>query len=253
VYEQKTGNLFIHHDITLPSLPLCLAHGDINTEGTSGNYCAVGMFTPGIELWNLDILDALEPMCVFGGEDSNITSKKLKNRPKLAEGSHTDAVMSLSWNATHRNLIASGSADKTVKLWNITGHKGPPVSTLTHHTDKVQSVVWHPLDGTILATGSYDKTTALVDARCSKGLFKKVKLSADCESIAWDPSRPENLTVATEDGTVVCWDVRNFSDKAGPLWSFVAHEFGGVSDVCYNRYVICLSSSVVSVVFDLLR
>jgi periodic tryptophan protein 1 len=248
VYEQNTGNLFIHHDISLPSPPLCLAHGDINTEGTSGNYCAVGMFTPGIEVWNLDVLDALEPICVLGGEDysvNEVNKKKKKKKshdqqPLLVEGSHTDAVMSLSWNSCHRNVIASGSADKTIKLWNITDPYRP-VSTLTHHSDKVQSVLWHPSDGTLLATGSYDKTVALVDARCcaSNGYnHKKVKVKADCESMAWDPYRPENLTVALEDGTVLCWDVRKFSDKAGPLWSFVAHEFGGVSDVCYNRYVL---------------
>lgn len=248
VYEQKTGNLFVHHDISLPSPPLCLAHGDINTEGNAGNYCAVGMFTPGIEVWNLDVLDALEPICVLGGEDYSINSsikkkKKYYEQPRLVEGSHTDAVMSLSWNACHRNVIASGSADKTVKLWNIID-PFRPVSTLSHHTDKVQSVLWHPSDGTLLATGSYDKTVALVDARSSSSASnkgssncKKVKIKADCESLAWDPFRPENLTVAIEDGTVLCWDVRKFSDKAGPLWSFVAHEYGGVSDVCYNRYV----------------
>jgi periodic tryptophan protein 1 len=206
------------------------------------------MFTTGIEVWNLDVLDALEPICVLGGEDYSRNSnfkkkKKLYEQPRLVQGSHTDAVMSLSWNACHRNVIASGSADKTVKLWNIID-PFRPVSTLTHHTDKVQSVLWHPSDGTLLATGSYDKTVALVDARSSssssnKGSSncKKVKIKADCESLAWDPFRPENLTVAIEDGTVLCWDVRKFSDKAGPLWSFVAHEYGGVSDVCYNRYV----------------
>ena len=134
VYEQKTGNLFVHHDIPLPSFPLCLAHGDINPDGGAGNYVAVGTFNTGIEIWNLDVLLALEPVCILGGEDTSAadelmrinmaraaSGKKLKKKAGsmsggLRPGSHTDAVMALSWNKVHRQVLASGSADKTVKV-----------------------------------------------------------------------------------------------------------------------------------------
>jgi len=253
VYEQKTGNLFIHHDIPLPAFPLCLSHGDISPQGTAGNFCAVGTFNPGIEIWNLDVLNALEPACVLGGEDTtiadeimrhnmmNTTGKKNKQqklkfdrRPSLRVGSHTDAVMSLSWNKIHRQVIASGSADGTVKLWDVTQANTDQAnaSTFTHHKDKVQSVLWHPKEGTLLATGSYDRTVALIDARSHDSL-KKVKIPADCEALAWDPFTTEYLTVASEDGSMICWDVRKFSTKT-PLWSIVANEYGGVSDLCYN-------------------
>lgn len=174
VYEEKTGNLFVHHDIPLPSFPLCLAHGDINAEGGAGNYIAVGTFSPGIEVWNLDILNALEPSCVLGGEDTSAADELMKMNMMLAakgekqknrqlpeggmkKGSHTDAVMSLSWNKIHRQVIASGSADQTVKIWDITKADGPDANAATfmHHKDKVQSVVWHPSEGTLLATGNY--------------------------------------------------------------------------------------------------
>jgi periodic tryptophan protein 1 len=254
VYEQKTGNFFVHHDIPLPAFPLCLAHGDISPQGSAGNFCAVGTFLPGIEIWNLDVLNALEPSCVLGGEDtsmaddimrhnimnsSNKNKKKLKlgRGPSLRAGSHTDAVMSVSWNKIHRQVIASGSADCTVKLWDVTKANTDQcnASTYTHHKDKVQAVLWHPKEGTLLATGSYDRRVALVDVRSQENI-KKVKIPGDCEALAWDPFTPEYLTAASEDGSITCWDVRKFSDKT-PLWSIVANEFGGVSDLSYNPSV----------------
>lgn len=255
VYEPSSGNLFVHHDIMLPSFPLCLAHGDINCDGVAGNFCAVGTFSPGIEVWNLDVLNPLEPSCILGGEDTSAADelmkinmaraargKKLKKKNLvgggLRPGSHTDAVMALSWNKVHRQVLASGSADCTVKIWDITkaGESGSKANaaTFTYHRDKVQSVQWHPTEGTLLATGSYDKTVSLIDARSPEQKCKRVKISADCESISWDPFNSQYLTVAAEDGTISCWDVRKF-ETGSPAWSFIASEYGGVSDLSYNQ------------------
>jgi periodic tryptophan protein 1 len=155
VYDQMTGNLYVHHDIPLPSFPLCLAHGQVSSGGTTGNFCAVGTFSPGIEIWNLDVLNALEPSCILGGDDTttaddimmmqmrkgNKGSQKIESETSLRPGSHTDAVMALSWNNIHKQALASGSADRTVKLWDITqaGDSDATcnVSTFRHHRDKV--------------------------------------------------------------------------------------------------------------------
>lgn len=247
----------MHHDIPLPAFPLCLSHGDISPAGSAGNFCAVGTFDPGIEIWNLDVLNPLEPSCILGGDDTSMADEIMrqnmmndfKETPQqhstlatrgglsLKKGSHRDAIMSLSWNKVHRQVIASGSADCTVKLWDVTQAHSEKANadTLKHHKDKVQSVLWHLEEGTLLATGSYDKTVALVDARATANI-KQIKIPADCESLAWDPFNPQCLTVATEDGSCLCWDVRQFSNKT-PLWKIVANEYGGISDLSYNQHV----------------
>ena len=276
IFDTESSNLYVHHDIPLPSYPLCLALGSVvssyyrpeSNDGnngssgggvSSGNFVAVGSFEPGIEIWNLDVMNALEPTVVLGGMDTRGTEddwmgmsagkKKKKNKGGgggLRKGSHTDAIMGLSWNTVHQQVLASGSADGTVKLWDVTQCKGDyiePSATLTHHTDKVQSLAWHPNEGTLLATGGYDRQVCLVDARSAASVasnnssnanVKKAKLLADCEAIAWDVHNQQYLTAASEDGVIQCWDVRKFGSD--PVWSFVAHEYG-VSDFCYNSQV----------------
>jgi WD40 repeat protein len=54
--------------------------------------------------------------------------------------------------------LASGSADKTIKLWNL--ETGKQIRTLNGHSEGVMSVSFSP-DGKTLAPGSWDKTIKL--------------------------------------------------------------------------------------------
>eukprot|EP01041_Mallomonas_annulata_P006606 gene6606-13372_t len=222
------GNLYTHHDITLKDFPLCLAWMDcppflrdgLQTE--VGSYVAVGSFDPAIEIWNLDVLDPLEPSAVLGGQDKSTATagkkKKSKKTAKLLADSHTEAVMGLSWNTVYRQALASSSADHSVKVWDVTTQNCS--LTLTHHMDKVQSVSWHPFEAWLLASGSFDKTVAMVDCR-SSSVSSRFTMTADTEALRWDPLLPFHLYCALEDGQVTCMDVRH---TKSPLFSFQAHN-----------------------------
>ena len=70
---------------------------------------------------------------------------------------HTDRVRSVAF-SPDGSLFASGSYDKTVRLWDMA--TGELKRTLTGHTETVDSVTFSP-DGKLLASGSWDKTVRL--------------------------------------------------------------------------------------------
>ena len=72
---------------------------------------------------------------------------------------HTDDVWCVCFSPDGK-YIASGSWDKTVKLWEV--ESGKEIRTLTGHTNDVESVSFSP-DGKYLATVSYDDTVILWD------------------------------------------------------------------------------------------
>jgi periodic tryptophan protein 1 len=189
-------------------------------QNTIGSYIAVGTFNPAIEIWNLDVLDPLEPTAILGGVEMNSKKKKGKKGidSNLKVGSHEGAVMGLSANKVYRQFLASGSADNSVKIWDVTQQTCQ--HTFFHHKDKVQSVQWHPIESWLLASGSFDKTIALLDCR-SGSQSASYKISADIECMTWDPFSPFHLYCSLENGIVTCFDCRNTKNA---LFTFQAHD-----------------------------
>ncbi len=69
------------------------------------------------------------------------------------------------FNPAAENVLASSSADFTVKLWDI--KTGQEKQTITGHTEIIQAIAWNH-DGSLLATTCKDKKLRIFDARANK-------------------------------------------------------------------------------------
>jgi len=75
---------------------------------------------------------------------------------------HTDAVNSLAFNPASEFVLATGSADKTIALWDLRNLK-EKLHSLEGHSDIVTSLAWHPHEEAVLASGSYDRRVIFWD------------------------------------------------------------------------------------------
>lgn len=246
----RESTLYVHHDLMLPSFPLCVewinyrpGQTDIQEDDKNvGNFAAIGTFDPQIEIWNLDCIDKAFPDLILGEPQQNsfgaINKKKKKKKAKNVSTHHTDAVLSLSHNRTHRNVLASTSADKTVKLWDL--NNGVAVRSLNsiHDNKTVSSSQWHSQESSILLTGGYDGTCGLTDVRISdsQAMTRNYKVSAgeEVENVKWGHiSTPEIFYAGTDNGNVYCFDIRQ-TDK--PVWTLHAHDTG-ISSLDVNAHI----------------
>ena len=241
VYEDEADNLYVHHDIMLPAIPLCVewldlpVGKDVNRvdADSRGNYVAVGTFDPDIELWDLDTIDCMYPNAILGqgGQDTitdvsqEFKKKKRRKSKKANDDYHVDAVLSLAANRQHRNLLASSSTDKTVKLWDLNTQRC--AKSYSHHTDKVCSIAWHLRESTMLLSGSYDRTVVVADMRAPDARVPRWGVESDVETVTWNPHDTNQFYIATENGIVHANDIRNAPsspDSSKALWTLQAHD-----------------------------
>jgi len=212
VYNDDEDALYVHHDILLPSFPMTLEWLNYDPgEARKGNLVAVGSMAPIIDVWDVDIIDSIEPAFSLGQKKS-----KKRNIPRIG---HKDAVLSLSWNHNVRHLMASGSVDETVLIWDL--REGKPARTIKDHTDKVQALQWHPMEPQVLLTGCCDGKARIFD--CNQVSHKSWTVDGEVEKVLWDHFNPFNFIVATEKGFVYMMDARNDGKS---IWTLSAHSEG---------------------------
>jgi periodic tryptophan protein 1 len=217
LHDTFDGGMYVHHDFLISSYPLCLEY--IPSLHSNQSLLAVGAFDPKIDVWELSVHDPIEPLVQLG---------KRKG--------HSDAVISLTLSPQTHQILASGSADCTVRLWDIS--KETSLSTLKHHSDKVQSVKWHPVEAGILLSSAYDKRVVVTDQRSTNAASAVFTIGSDPECTVWSRHSPTLILVSDEQGHISAYDMRKIGE---PLWRIQAHTKGACTsftDVLANPDIL---------------
>ncbi len=116
---------------------------------------------------------------------------------------HTDSILYCAWSPDGQ-FIASGSVDKTIRLWNA--QTGQGLLTMTGHTKQVESVAWSP-DGQFIASGSDDQTIRLWNAQTGQSPQTLTGHTGQIFGVAWSPDG-RALASASHDQTIRLWNAQ---------------------------------------------
>jgi len=161
------------------------------------------------------------------------TGRKTAEQPLLS--GHSSQILDFAFNPFNDYIIATGSADCTVKVWGIpeeglTETQKDPLLTLEQHTKKVGNILFHPTASNVLLTAGMDHKINVWDIENGKTQFTVGGVWEDAiQSLAYSKDGSE-LAVTSKDRKFRLMDPR----LASPVTAEVeGHQGTKGSRVCY--------------------
>ena len=133
--------------------------------------------------------------------------------------SHTAPVTAIAFQGRY---MATGSEDKTVKLWNIRSKR--ELFTLSGHTGGIRKLAFTP-SGNFFASAAEDQTVKIWNAISGKEVITLTEFDSSISTLRFG-SRGERLITGTSSGRVQVWDRTN----GKMICELIGHE-AAVTDV----------------------
>lgn len=112
--------------------------------------------------------------------------------PKVALEGHSAGLYSVAYSPLDGTLLATASADKTVKIWDMKTFQ--VLWTLRGHRDHVTSVDWSPQSKFLLASGSWDRRFRLWEVTEDVGAAEACRSSRLNPNISGEGKCPAGAT-----------------------------------------------------------
>ncbi|NER26679.1 MAG: protein kinase [Symploca sp. SIO1C4] len=149
--------------------------------------------------------------------NSRVASAKLSLISTIT--GHSGTVYAIAFSPDGQ-ILASGSADKTIKLWQL--KMAWEIRTLggwfSKHSDAVRAVAFSP-NGKIIASGSDDKTIKLWNVRNGQHFCTLSGHSDAVSAVAFSPNS-KILATSSADKTIKLWDVQTWHQ----LYTLTGHS-----------------------------
>ena len=175
---------------------------------------------------------------LFGsvGDDKKLmlwdTRSSNTSKPSQMIEAHSAEVNCLSFNPYSEYILATGSADKTVALWDLRNLK-MKLHSFESHKDEIFQVQWSPHNETILASSGTDRRLNVWDLSkigeeqsaddIEDGppelLFIHGGHTAKISDFSWNPNEPWVICSVSEDNIMQVWQMAEniYNDEEGDV------------------------------------
>lgn len=130
-------------------------------------------------------------------------------------------VKTVDWHPS-KGLLASGSKDHQVKLWDP--RTGRCLTTLHGHKNTIAKTKFEPRRGQLLATCARDQTARVFDLRMMRDICLLRGNERDISTLTWHPVHASLLTTGGADGSIFHYLLNEPNTPAGTVPSLPPYD-----------------------------